>query len=90
MLAREVFVAGANRAFGEVTLADARTHAAELREVTGWGPTMRVAPVAHAWRELSLEMERHGAAHVRDLDEERLAELAPRLWVLMPGDGMMR
>jgi hypothetical protein len=35
-------------------------------------------------------MERHGAAHVRDLDDECLAELAPRLWVLMPGEGMMR
>jgi hypothetical protein len=85
MLARGVFLGGANHAFGDVTVQDARTHAAELKEVTGWGPTMRVAPVAQAWRELSMTMDRRGAQHVRDLDDEVLAELAPRLWVVMPG-----
>jgi hypothetical protein len=89
MLAREIFVAGANRAFGDVTIEDARAHAAELKEVAGWGPTMRVAPVAHTWRELSMAMEQRGAQHVRELDDEALAELAPRLWVVMPGAGMM-
>ena len=90
MLASEVFLGGAYRAFGDITLADARSHAAELREVTGWGPTIRVAPVAQAWRELSMQMEKSGASRVRDVEEEVLARLAPRLWVVMPGEGMMR
>jgi len=89
-LAREIFLGGAYQAFGDVTLEDARAHAAELKEVTGWGPTMRVAPVAHAWRELSMAMEQRGAQHVRDLGDEVLTPLSARLWVVMPGEGMMR
>nr|MDQ6811032.1 hypothetical protein [Actinomycetota bacterium] len=80
-----VFIRGANRPFGELTLEDARTRADELRAVTGWGPTARVAPVAMAWRELSIAMERAGAATVGELDGEAVLELAPKLWVVLPG-----
>jgi hypothetical protein len=82
---QQVFIGGANRAFGSVTAADARAHADELRAAVGWGPTARVAPVAQAWRELAMAMERAGARTVSDLDPEVLVELAPRLWVTLPG-----
>jgi hypothetical protein len=85
ILATPVFIRGANRAFGELTLEDVRTRADELRAATGWGPTARVAPVARAWRELALELERAGAARVAELDAGRLAALAPALWVVLPG-----
>ncbi len=84
ILERQVFVRGASRPFGEVTLADARERAEELRAATGWGPTVRVAPVALAWRELTIAMERAGAAAVRYLDAEQVVELAPKLWVVLP------
>jgi hypothetical protein len=82
---RQVFIRGANRDFGELTLVDVRARADELRAATGWGPTMRVAPVAHAWRELALAMESADAATVGELPPELVVELAPRLWVVLPG-----
>ena len=85
VLAQNVFVGGTNRVFGSLTAADARAHADELRAAVGWGPTARVAPVAQAWRELSLALERAGAGAVSGLDPEVLADLAPRLWVTLPG-----
>lgn len=84
-----VFIRGENRPFGTLTLEDVRSRADELRAATGWGPTARVAPVARAWRELSLELERAGAATVAELDAARLAELAPKLWVLPPGGSLL-
>jgi hypothetical protein len=86
---RGVFIRGAERPFGELTLEDARARADELRAVTGWGPTVRVAPVAHAWRELAIAMERSGAARVGELDADVVVELAQRLWVVLPGGPMM-
>jgi hypothetical protein len=85
ILRRQVFIREVNRPFGELTLADARERADELRAVTGWGPTVRVAPVARAWRELTIAMERVGAATVGELAAEEVAEMAPRLWVVLPG-----
>jgi hypothetical protein len=85
ILASPVFVDGVNRPFGELSLDNVRGRADELRAATGWGPTARVAPVARAWRELSLEMERHGAAKVAELEPPLLAHLAPQLWVVLPG-----
>ena len=85
ILEQEVFIRGANRPFGELTTDDARSRADELRAAVGWGPTARVAPVAMAWRELSLAMERAGAATVGELDPDVLVKLAPRLWVTLPG-----
>ena len=89
IVTREVFIRGANRPFGELTLEDARARADELRAATGWGPTVRVAPVAQAWRELSLAMERSGAASVSELEADVVVELAQRLWVVLPGGAMM-
>jgi hypothetical protein len=85
ILEQQVFIDGANRTFGSLTAEDARVHAGALRAAVGWGPTARVAPVAQAWRELSLAMDRAGAGMVKDLDPEVLVELAPRLWVTLPG-----
>lgn len=75
---------GANRPFGELTTDDVRARAQELRDAVGWGPTARVAPVAQAWRELSLTMERAGAGTVAALGAEVLDPLARRLWVVLP------
>ncbi len=85
ILEAQVFVGGANRGFGSLTAEDARGHADELRAAVGWGPTARVAPVAQAWRELSLTLDRAGAATVADLEPGVVLELAPRLWVTLPG-----
>ena len=65
---QQVFIRGANRPFGDLTLDDVRSRADELKAATGWGPTARVASVALAWRELAMAMERHGAATVAELD----------------------
>ena len=85
VLDQEVFIRGANRPFGELTRDDAASRADELRAAIGWGPTARVAPVAQAWRELSMAMDRTGAATVGGLEPETLLALAPRLWVTLPG-----
>ena len=84
ILDQQIYIGWANRSFGEVTLEDARARADELRAATGFGPTARVAPVARAWRELALELERAGAATVSELDTAVLTALAPKLWVVMP------
>jgi hypothetical protein len=85
IVATPVFVRGANRPFGELTAADVRARADELRAAVGFGPTARVAPVAQAWRELVMTMEREGAAAVGELPAGTLVELAPKLWVTLPG-----
>jgi len=85
ILSQQLYIGGANRSFAEVTVEDARARADELRAATGFGPTARVAPVARAWRELVLEMERSGVATVIELDTAVLIALAPKLWVVMPG-----
>ncbi|MBV9838382.1 MAG: hypothetical protein JO156_09690 [Solirubrobacterales bacterium] len=85
LLTQLVYTRGANRPFGELTLEEVRERADELRAATGWGPTARVAPVARAWRELTITMERDGAASVAALSQEALAALGPKLWVLLPG-----
>jgi hypothetical protein len=80
----QVFIRGANRPFGELTLDDVRSRADELRAATGWGPTARVATVAIAWRELSREMEQSGAATVGNLDDRTVIDMAPKLWITLP------
>ena len=84
ILDQEVFTDGANRPFAELTAENVRARADELRSAVGWGPTARVAPVAQAWRELSIAMDGAGAATVGELDPEALMKLAPRLWVTLP------
>ncbi len=85
ILTQEVFIRGANRPFGELTRDDASARADELRAAVGWGPTARVAPVARAWRELAMAMDRAGASAVGDLEPDVLVDLAPKLWVTLPG-----
>ena len=85
LLAEPVFAQGGTRPFGELTRAHVRERADELRAVTGWGPTARVAPIARAWRELAVIMERSGAGVVAELAEEELLRLGHSLWVLTPG-----
>jgi hypothetical protein len=85
VLEQQVYIRGANRAFAELTRDDASARADELRAAVGWGPTARVAPVARAWRELAMAMDRAGASRVGDLEPEVLVNLAPKLWVTLPG-----
>ena len=89
ILATSVYVDGANRAFGELTGEQTRARADELRSAVGWGPTARVAPVAQAWRELSIAIERDRVCTVSELDPGVVAEMAPRLWIMPPAGGMM-
>ena len=84
ILDQEVFIRGANRPFGELTRDDVTSRADELRAAVGFGPTARVAPVARAWRELALAMDRAGASTAGDLEPDVLVDLAPKLWVTLP------
>jgi hypothetical protein len=89
VLETTIYIRGANRPFGELTAEDVRARADELRAATGWGPTARVAPVARAWRELTMAMESAGAATVADLPAEVVTDLAPKLWVVPPGGSLL-
>ncbi|MGH2930860.1 MAG: hypothetical protein ACRDL8_21830 [Solirubrobacteraceae bacterium] len=84
-----IYIRGANRPFNELTLDDVRTRADELRSAVGWGPTARVAPVALAWRELAMAMDRAGADTVGRLADDVIAELGPKLWVVPPGGSLL-
>ena len=81
MLDRPVHVPGGSKPFGELTHDEVAARAQELREATGWGPTMRVAPVARAWADLAREMEHAQAATVKELDRDTIARLARPLWI---------
>lgn len=84
LLARPVHIGGESKPFGELSVDEVRTRADELRDAVGFGPTARVAPVARAWRELSMEMVKRGAATVADLDPALVAERAGPLWIKPP------
>ena len=83
ILAHQIYARGESRPFGELTADDVRDRADELRGAVGWGPMARVAPVARAWRELAIEMDRAGTSAVSELDSAVLAALAPHLWVTL-------
>jgi hypothetical protein len=89
ILATTIYIDGANRPFGELTLEHVRSRADELRAATGWGPTARVAPVAMAWRELTMALERGGIGTVGELEPDAIVELAPKLWVVPPGGSLL-
>jgi hypothetical protein len=89
ILATTVYIDGANRPFGELTIDQVRSRADELRAATGWGPTARVAPVARAWRELSMALEKAQVGTVRELGNDQLTELAPKLWIVPPGGSLL-
>jgi hypothetical protein len=81
ILSRPVHVAGASKPFGALTQQEVADRAEELHAAAGWGPTMRVKPVARAWSDLARRMEQAGAATVADLDSTTVAALAAPLWV---------
>jgi hypothetical protein len=81
ILSRPVHVAGENKRFGDLTHAEVDSRARELKQATGWGPTMRVAPVARAWADLARAMERARAGTVADLDAATVQALARPLWI---------
>ena len=89
VLAEHVFSGGRSKPFAELTADEVRARAAELKGVTGWGPTARVASVAMAWGELSRLMEQANAATVGDLDPNAVAERAEKLWVVPPGGSLL-
>ncbi|HSO99684.1 MAG TPA: hypothetical protein VLP43_12090 [Solirubrobacteraceae bacterium] len=89
ILAQPVSFGGTNVSFGELTAEQARERADELRALVGFGPTVRVAPVARAWRELAMALDCAGAARVSELPSETLLALAPKLWVVPPGGSLL-
>jgi hypothetical protein len=89
VLAEPVFGGGRSKPFAQMTVAEVHARAEELRAATGWGPTAKVASVAHAWGALGRLMRETGAATVADLDRAAVAERAERLWVVPPGGSLL-
>jgi len=89
VIKQTVFIRGANRPFGEVTREDAQFRGAELKATVGWGPTAKVAPIARAWRELSMELQSAGVDTVGELPRETVLAFAPKLWVVPPRGGVV-
>lgn len=77
------------RPFGEFTADDAEGRAAELRNASGFGPTMRVRPVAQGWGELAKLLTETGARTVADLGPEQVEGFAEKLWVIPPQRGLV-
>lgn len=88
-LLRTVYLGDRYKPFGEFTVADADTRAQELKAVTGWGPTAKVAGVAMGWSELARTMTSTGAERVADLDAAEVRRFAERLWVIPPGGSLL-
>ncbi len=75
--------------FGELTLAEAEDRAQSLASVGGWGPLARAAKVAHAWRDLAVQMRQGEAATVADLEPVTILRFAEYLWVIAPKEGLI-
>jgi hypothetical protein len=89
ILGERIYAGGRSKPFGEMTAEEVRARADELRTVTGWGPTAKVASVAMAWGELARLMQEAGAETVAELDPQAVAERAERLWVVPPGGSLL-
>jgi hypothetical protein len=89
ILAELVFAGGRSKPFAELTTAEVRARADELKSATGWGPTAKVGSVALAWSELARLMESSGAETVADLDPTAVSERAQRLWIIPPGGSLL-
>jgi hypothetical protein len=89
ILEQTVFSGGRAKPFGELTREEVSSRAAELKSVSGVGPTAKVVPVAMAWAELARTMASQGAESVADLDEPTLAARAERLWIVPPGGTLL-
>jgi hypothetical protein len=81
-LEQPVYAENEYKPFGDFTLAEVQTRAAELSAAAGWGPTARVGGVARGWSELGRAMSAAGAARVRDLGADEAGAYAQRLWVV--------
>jgi hypothetical protein len=88
-LRRPVSSGGADKPFGEFTLAEVQARAAELSAAVGWGPTARVAGVARGWSELARAMIAADIAVVGELDPEAALAFARKLWVVPPGGSLL-
>ncbi|MFN2612079.1 MAG: hypothetical protein ABR536_01760 [Solirubrobacterales bacterium] len=88
-LSEKVYDGSDYRPFGELSVADARERAAALKDATGFGPTMRVRPVADGWRELADLMEETGAATVAGLEPDQIEKYAQKVWVLQPSGSFL-
>lgn len=88
-LTAPVYVGERYKPFGEFTLAEVQARAEELRAVTGFGPTTRVASVAHAWSELARAMSAAGASTVGALERDAVADFARRTWTVPPGGSLI-
>jgi hypothetical protein len=89
VLAEHVFAGGRSKPFAELTAEEVKARAAELKAVTGWGPTAKVGSVAMAWSELGRLMEQSNAGTVGELEPELVAERAEKLWVVPPGGSLL-
>jgi hypothetical protein len=89
VMKQTVFIRGANRPFGELTRDDAQFRGAELKAAVGWGPTAKVAPIARAWKELSMELQSAGVNTVAELPREKVLAFAPKCWVVPPRGSLL-
>lgn len=89
ILGRGVSIAGVETVFGEIGIDAARTQAAELKALQGWGPMAKVGSIARAWNELAQTLEKRGAPTVADLDASTIITSATDLWVIPPGRSMV-
>jgi hypothetical protein len=89
-LQEKVYDGSSYRPFGEFTPDAARERRAALMEAAGFGPTMRVRPVAQAWGELATRMDEAGAKTVAELPADEVQDFALKLWVIQPGGGFMK
>lgn len=88
-LAKSVSASDGPIAFGDMTAAVCRAQGERLSDVGTFGPLQRVVKVAQAWKLLAAQMERDGAATVRELPAEAVVESAERLWIIPPPEGMV-
>jgi Fe-Mn family superoxide dismutase len=89
ILVRTVSIAGVEKVFGELTLDDARTQAAELKALAGWGPMAKVGTIARSWTDLAVIIEKRGAETVADLEPSQVAQSAEDLWIIPPPRSMV-
>jgi Fe-Mn family superoxide dismutase len=89
VLVRTVSIAGTEKVFGTLTLDDARTQAAELKALAGWGPMAKVGTIARSWTDLATIIEKRGAATVADLEPSQIMQSAEDLWIIPPPRSMV-
>ena len=67
----------------------AKTQAAELNALVGWGPMAKVGTIARAWGELAKNIEGREAETVADLEPGMIKKAAEDLWIVPPERGMI-